>query len=147
MNKLSQGGEAKALMSDNYCDINRAEAFIQSVRRRRRGYEIEDATLVEMAALLDSLSRKYKNELEQRIEDCRLLQSSIQVAELNQSYLRAETEVVKNHIGKLFALYRQSSGELKTIRKWVRKLYPGWNRVFDEASRQAARATNTHSNS
>ena len=101
---------------------------------------VEDATLVEMAALLDSLSRKYRNELEQRIEDCRLLQSSIQVAELNQSYLKAEAEVVKNHIGKLFVLYRQSSSELKTIRIWVRKLYPGWNRVFDEASRRAAKS-------
>lgn len=111
--------------------------LVEAVRRHRHGYEIEDATLVEMAALLDGLSRKYRGELGKRIEDRRLLQSSIQVAELHHSYLRQEADVIGNHIGHLFTLYRQASREHRVFRRWIKKLYPGWSRVFDEANRRA----------
>lgn len=112
--------------------------LVEAVRRHRRSHEIEDATLIEMAALLDELKRKYRRELDQRIEDRRLLQSSIHVAELHHSYLNHEVEVIGQHIGNLFLLHRQASRELRVFRRWIDRLYPGWSRVFDEASRHAA---------
>jgi hypothetical protein len=91
-----------------------------------------------MAALLDGLTRKYRSELERRIEDHRVLQGSINVAELHNAYLRQEAEVIGSHIGKLFTLHRQASRELRLFRRWIKKLYPGWSRIFDEANRRAA---------
>ena len=112
--------------------------LIDALRRHRRGYEIEDATVLEMTALLDALSRKYRSELDRRIEDSRILKSSLLVEELHRSYLEREVEVVGNHIGRLFALYRQATREQRLFRKWTKRLYPGWSRIFDEATRRAA---------
>lgn len=111
--------------------------LVEALHRHRRGYEIEDATLVEMAALLDELKRKYRSEIDRRIEDRRLLKSSIQVAELNHAYLRQEADVIGKHIGNLYRLHQQASGELRQCRRWIKKLYPGWSRIFDEAKRRA----------
>ena len=91
-----------------------------------------------MAALLDALSRKYRRELDRRIEDCRLIKSAMTVADLHRGYLQQEANVVSAHIGQLFALQRQASRELRVVRRWINRLYPGWSRIFDEASRRAA---------
>lgn len=115
-----------------------AAPLVQAVRRRRKGYEIEDGTLVEMAGILDALSRKYRNQIERSIEDQRLLKSAMIVADLHRSYLEQEATVAGHHIGQLFALQRQASRELRVVRKYISKLYPGWSRVFDEATRRAA---------
>jgi hypothetical protein len=112
--------------------------LVEALRRHRRGYEIEDATLVEMAALLDSLSRKYRGQIERQIEDGRLLNSALKVEELHRGYLEQEADVTKAHIGRLYNLYRQARREHRVIRKWIGRLYPGWSRIFDEATRRAA---------
>lgn len=109
----------------------------EAMRQFRRGYEIEDATLVEMAALLGELKRKYRDQMGRHIEDRRLLKSSIQTAELHHGYLKQEADIIGAHIANLWRLHRQANSELRTVQKWVRKLHPGWRRVFDEAKRRA----------
>lgn len=119
--------------------------LVEALRRHRRGYEIEDATLVEMAALLDALSRKYRGQIERGIEDGRLLNSALKVEELHRGYLEQEAEVTKEHIGRLFTLYRQARREHRVIRRWISRLYPGWSRIFDEATRRATQDNSAQS--
>lgn len=117
--------------------------LIEAFRRHRRGYEIEDATLVEMTALLDTMTRKYRGQLARHIEDLRLLKSSMDVADLHRGYLELEAEVTGSHIGRLFVLHRQTSRELRVFRRWTKRLHPGWSRIFDGAAQRAARGNST----
>jgi len=142
-NQPSKGGASVPPAPPSSQAADASAPLVAAVRRHRKAFEIEDATLIEMAALLDELTRKYRRELDQRIEDRRLLTSSLCVAELHHAYLKREAEVVSRHIGGLFSLHQEAKHELRVFRRWINRLYPGWSRVFDEASRRAASDNST----